>query len=687
MKKSAIVVFLLVFVGPVFAFSQFERDDSLIRRVTEPLSIDGFLDEEIWQLAPEANSLLHIPSDRSDLKRDSTSIRILFNEEFLFIGFRCLDSEPDKIMARTQERDNDLRVDDSVYLLIDVLSERPVYYFLAVNVLGTRSDALIEKEGTGLDPRWNGDWEAACRIQDFGWSAEIAIDLNTLFPMGKLESLGISFSRVVARDISLFWSGILDPMFNLGELGRLPVLVLKGMDDRLRITPYILGDTSRTHYAGGGLDVRFRVSDSLDAQVTFFPDFQNEEADPELMNLTRFELKYPEKRDFFREADYLDRMPLSLFYSKRIGNITGGAHVQGRWGRMELSGLSVLQDTSFQNGDETANFSVFRLARTAGNWTMGVQSSNKLTDGQVWGTVGIDTAYRISPAWRVDGQFAASYGEYESGNLAMALRTAYRNKKLLFHCGYTHLGDKFGENVNPVGFIPDDNRHELDAVLEKTFPVKHKVIGSLLYDSRYDIYWGTDGTLRSWQVDQGLVMETVNRFSIGVYHREEFKLYEKEFRNKQTRMLLGFNLKEDWQKVLLMVSFGNNFDASYDMIEIVKRLKPTEDFIIEYHLTRLKYSRQAKNMPHARSGWIHNLRMVVHMSAKVNGKIYFQYNTKTRVAQGAKQANKRFSLQAFLDFLLSDSLFLQVGTRNTTTEFGLERPDGPTAFCRVQYIF
>ncbi|MBU4253611.1 MAG: hypothetical protein KJ727_03295, partial [Acidobacteria bacterium] len=198
---------------------------------------------------------------------------------------------------------------------------------------------------------------------------------------------------------------------------------------------------------------------------------------------------------------------------------------------------------------------------------------------------------------------------------------------------------------------------------------------------------GTDGTLRSWQVDQGLVMETVNRFSIGVYHREEFKLYEKEFRNKQTRMLLGFNLKEEWQKVLLMVSFGNNFDASYDMIEIVKRLKPTEDFIIEYHLTRLKYSRQAKNMPHARSGWIHNLRMVVHMSAKVTGKIYFQYNTKTRVAQGAKQANKRFSLQAFLDFLLSDSLFLQLGTRNTTTEFGLERPDGPTAFCRVQYIF
>ncbi|MBU4329710.1 MAG: hypothetical protein KKB53_04320, partial [Acidobacteria bacterium] len=62
MKKSAFVVFLLVFVGSVFAFSQFERDDSLIRRVTEPLSIDGFLDEEIWQLAPEANSLLHIPS-------------------------------------------------------------------------------------------------------------------------------------------------------------------------------------------------------------------------------------------------------------------------------------------------------------------------------------------------------------------------------------------------------------------------------------------------------------------------------------------------------------------------------------------------------------------------------------------------------------------------------------------------
>ncbi|MCJ7681059.1 MAG: hypothetical protein MUP70_10070, partial [Candidatus Aminicenantes bacterium] len=136
MRKSVLMVFLLFIVGSMSLFAQFKREENRAKRVVDPPTIDGRLDEEIWQLAPEANSLIHIPAERTDLLRESTSIKILFNDEFLFIGFRCLDSEPNKILAQTRERDNDLRVDDSVYLLIDILGENPVYYFLAVNVLG-----------------------------------------------------------------------------------------------------------------------------------------------------------------------------------------------------------------------------------------------------------------------------------------------------------------------------------------------------------------------------------------------------------------------------------------------------------------------------------------------------------------------------------------------------------------------
>ncbi|MCJ7681749.1 MAG: DUF5916 domain-containing protein, partial [Candidatus Aminicenantes bacterium] len=597
MKKFGAVLFSIIVVFSLLIQAQIERKKIYVKKIDSSIQLDGLFNEQQWISAPDAGIFLHVPSMDESTKTEVTSVRILYDVNSVYIGFTCVDSQPETIMAAVEERDFDLRVDDSVYMMIDTMKNENVYYVFVLNPLGTQSDARVGKSGDNFDPRWNGYWEAAAVRTETGWNAEIAIDLRSLGMEPGAPAIGLSLSRVMPRLSSSFWMGALDPAYNFEMLTTLPVLEFLEGAKRLQVTPFAMAKTGGGEDFTGGVDIVVLPTDTMEIELTANPEFDSTETDQELINLTRFELRHEEKRPFMARVSRSLNTEIPIFYSKRIGDIYGGVRIAGEFGGFELTGMGAQQSDSIYLTEENANFNVFRLDKKEKNWSLGVLTANKLTRGRNSGSTGMDASLTLIKGLKVDGQFAYSYGEYKDGNLAFFIRPSFRTDTFYMHMGYKQLDEHFGENVNPVGFIQDDDRREIDAALVKSFMTGKGTIQEIRYESAYDMFWGKDSTLRSWQIDQGLYLETNTKFTFGVSHSEEFKLYEKEFRNHQSRILLGFNLNENWQSVGLSVTFGKNYDATFDLMQIFKKLKITQGFWVEYDLSRLKWGRQFKLMP------------------------------------------------------------------------------------------
>ncbi|MBU4254832.1 MAG: hypothetical protein KJ727_09590 [Acidobacteria bacterium] len=687
MKKIGGVLFFTLIVFSFLIHAQIERKKIYVKKIESPIQLDGLFNEPEWTSAPDAGVFRHNPGTDESFITEGMSVKILYDENSVYIGFTCLDSQPDTIAATVEERDFDLRVDDSVYILIDTLKSESVYYVFVLNLLETQADARVGKSGENFDPRWNGYWEAAATKTETGWNAEIVIDLRSLGMEPSAPAIGLSLSRVLPRLSSSFWMGALDPAFNFERLTTLPILEFLESAKRLQITPFVMAKTGGDEDFTGGVDIVVLPTDTMEIELTANPEFDSIETNQELVNLTRFELRYEEKRPFMARASRSLDTEIPLFYSKRIGDIYGGVRVAGEFGGFELTGMGAQQSDSIYLTEENANINVFRLDKKEKNWSLGVLTANKLTQGRNSGSTGLDARLTLAKGLEVEGQFAYSYGEYKDGNLAFFIRPSFRTDTFYMHLGYKQLDEHFGENVNPVGFIQDDDRREIDAALVKSFMTGKGSIQEIRYESAYDMFWGKDSTLRSWQVDQGVYLETNNNFTIGVSHSEEFKLYEKEFRNRQSRILIGFNLKDEWQYVGLSVTFGKNYDATFDLMQIFKKLKITQGFWVEYDLSRLKWGREFRLLPHARDAWIHALRFTLKFSDTVNSSIHYQFHNLERFEEGRAVRDFRSNIQIIVTARLLKRILIQGGYRDYTTEFGFIRPEGDLAFLKISYLF
>lgn len=489
--------------------------------------------------------------------------------------------------------------------------------------MGAKSDGMISKDGQRVNYKWNGSWKSFSQKTDSGWSTEVAIELSQIFDdPEKRKVFGLSLSRIVPRLDSIFWKGPLDPAFEFDELGKLKVLDLAEQDlakqeKKAKIIPYIIsniGSGIKTE-TEAGFDVRYAFSQQMSGRLTINPDFATVEPDKEQINLTPFELYLPEKREFFLESAEISQQRIGLFYSKRIGDIYGGVKIQGKTGAYEYSGMSVQTKKDEYPGEDSANFSVFRLKRRSktGRSTIGFTAANKLINKKNKGTAGFDADLYFTNNLKLSTQFAVSYGDYSKSNIAFFLGPSYDSETFHIHLHYTQIGKYFGDNVNNVGFIPDDNRRELDSAVNKTFSFENWIFKRIRYRSNYNIYWGMDGTLRSWQIDEGLFFDLPNKFILSVLHTVEYKLneylpepisvylfdknewvkiYTKDFKNHQTRFKSEF-FGEEWEAFSLSLLSGRNYGSDFKMLEMSKKLKITETLFAEYKVSLLlKYEPQ-----------------------------------------------------------------------------------------------
>lgn len=715
MKKYLLPILYFLFLSiPILA--QERQKETFAIKTNELIVIDGQLNESNWEKAPDARTFIQAPLYREDARKINTFVKILYDESQIYFGILCYDDEPDKIEIGTKKVDQDLRDADSIYVLIDSFVGSYNFFYFGTDIAGSRSDGTISRGRRQVNYNWNGTWKTASQKTDFGWSTEISIDLSCLAKEPeKLNSMGLSLARVVPRlDISVYETDPLESAFYMDELGVQKILELfssdkqidteiqfdkqLGLDKKAGISFHIITkvESGNENNLGAGIDAFYAFSPQMLGQLTIYPDFATVEPDHELVNLTPFELYLPERRSFFQNDLDIYQQPLGLFYSKRIGDIYGGLKLNQKSGGSEFSFISAQTKKNESLNEETANFSVlsFKKKNILNFLTIGVTAANKFVGKKNKGTAGIEADLVFNDKLRFSGQFALSYGDYGKNNSAFFFGPSYDSRNFHIHLHYKQIDKYFGDNVNYVGFIPDDNRKELDSAINKTFSLRGRFLEKIRYRSNYNIYWGMDGALRGWQIDEGLYLDTSSKFTVSVLHTMEYKvneyllepkliymptkvgwaeLYTNSFRNDRTRFSSSFYGGE-WQQFSLFITIGRNFGSKFTMFGITKKLKITDNLFSEYNFYRIKYNSESLY----NSTFIHVLKLTINMSKNLSWKVFYQSNSDI-----GKSNFHVVCAYTFKPPLGTLQLIYQKGA----AEFGEKGNQGNTLFLKLGYMF
>jgi len=349
--------------------------------VEHPPKIDGLLDDTTWQDAPVIDAFTQINPIDGNPPSERTEVRLLYDADTLYLGVRCFDNEPNLIVARSMARDASHDSDDRITFTLDTFADRRNGYIFVVSAAGGKRDGLIESTRTRWE--WDGLWTAKTRVDDLGWTAEIAIPMKTLSFDDAVSAWGFNIERFIRRkNESVRWA---TPTRNSGvavmnDAGEIRNLANLAQGVGLTIKPFL---TAKADLSSGdlkfepGIDIFYKITPSTTAALTINTDFAEAEVDQRRVNLTRFPLFFPEKRAFFLEDSGIfefggiNQSPRP-FFSRRIGIVRGqqqdilaGMRVTGRSGGLRFGVLDVQMKDSPDLGKK--NLGVLRLKHDVGD--------------------------------------------------------------------------------------------------------------------------------------------------------------------------------------------------------------------------------------------------------------------------------------------------------------------------------
>ena len=648
------------------------------RKATKPPVVDGGVGEDEWQAAPPVAGFIQYEPQRGDPSQLKTEARVLYDAGHLYVAFRAWDPEP--ITAQLTQRDADLLRDDAVVLVIDSTNDRRSGYYFITNALGTQADGRISDDGRSSEATWDAPWHSAAMRTDYGWSAEFSIPLSSIrYASGDRQTWGINFGRSRRRNLELsFWSGPLDNQWRVSEAGRLTQLSVPAPVDRIQVVPYALtrAQDGVSPNWDAGIDARYAVTATTAIYGTLYPDFATVEADQEQINLTRFELTLPEKRQFFLEGQeqFNQRFPnrYPTFYSRRIADISAGGKLLGKQGPWTVAFISAESNPS--GTEQSANFSVGRVQRDIlGRSTVAVMASNRRFDNADQGAFSADTSLFFGRTFSMTAQAVKTYGPFGHGTMAFLVRPSYDSSTGHFHVRYGDIGTHVAENLNVIGQIVDDDRRELDSHVTKIVWIRKGAFEQFRYDSNYNVYWSQAGALRRWKGNQAVAFEFRNRMNTRFSWAEEMIEFEKPFRNRQVNVDVGYNTRE-YQSVTTGLEFGRNFDSDYLLWTGAANYKVTQALSAEYSLERLELDPD----PQDQSTWIHVLRANQSFTKDLFLRLFFQTNS----------AIERNNVQAvFVWRYLPPFGTIQIAYQRGTAGFGERSTQGNTLFVKATTVF
>jgi hypothetical protein len=501
---TAVAVFgvsSIVYAQPIdYATAHLERRLPAIR-AHGPITLDGHLGEAEWEGATIATDFIQSEPHEGNRAVEQTEVRILYDDEYVYLGIFARDSQPDRIVVNDLKKDWNPAQSDWVGVVFDTFHDRRNFYNFAVNPLGAKWDAQGMNEGRDVNVNWDGIWDARGRIAENGYYVEVAIPFQTLrFATKSLQTWGMNFMRRTRwRNEDSHWSpvGRVYGFHRMSIAGTLEGIQTSRRSRDFRIKPYALtsgsqvGTARRIGDVDVGLDVKFGLGAGLTWDFTVNTDFSQVEADEQQVNLTRFSLFFPEKREFFLENAGVfqfgpnNRGPTGgrggtspgaqarpntvqndvvLFFSRRIGlsdtgdviPIAGGTRLTGRMGRYSIGALNIQQ--RHDGASQATNVTALRLRRDVfANSDVGIELLNKEAAGGHYNRViGADGNFRffrnlnvntfvaktLSPAAVVGG-----VGE----DTAVHASTTWRDQIWDLKATFITIGDRFNDEL---GFVP-----------------------------------------------------------------------------------------------------------------------------------------------------------------------------------------------------------------------------------------
>jgi hypothetical protein len=346
-----------------------EQYQIVAKPASRPPTVDGVLDEPVWRDAVMFDTFTQQEPTDGAPATERTEVRVLYDAEHLYIGLRAFDSNPDGVIATEMRRDSlQLFEEDNFQIILDTFRDFRSGYMFVTNPLGAKLEQQVFEEGGGnlrgaaanINRDWNGVWDVAARRDAQGWAAEIVIPMVTVRSHdADVQTWGVNFMRSIRRkNEQVYWAPIPKPygLTRVSQGGMLTGMsgVTRGLD--LRLKPFLIAggrrdrldrSVSSSALRDVGLDVKYGLTSNLTLDVTINTDFAQAEVDEQQINLTRFPLFFPEKRDFFLEnsgqfsvGHQGNRRLADLFFSRRIGlsdtgqpiPILGGARMTGKVG-------------------------------------------------------------------------------------------------------------------------------------------------------------------------------------------------------------------------------------------------------------------------------------------------------------------------------------------------------------------
>jgi hypothetical protein len=523
------VIAILHFIQLPQAFAQTPKAQAF--DISERIRIDGKLDEPAWKLAAPIGELIQVLPKEGANPSEKTEVRVLVDGESLYFGITCFDRTPSAIIATQLTRDALLEVDDNISVVIDPFFDQRNGFFFDVNPAGARADGQISNNAEMASLNWDGIWNAHARTTSEGWIAEIVIPFKTLrFKPGQ-SVWGLNIERVIKRhNETNRWSGARQDIWltNLAEAGQLEGLpdVRQGMG--LDIRPYglVVRKEGNDWKVDGGVDVSKNLAPNLNASLTINTDFAETEVDARQVNLTRFDLFYPEKRAFFLEGAgvfetataggtyFPDLIP---FFSRRIGlmeqdgvptevPIIAGGKITGRQSRFNIGVMDVQTDNVDDIGLKSQNLLAARVSRDF--WRQSYVGGI-FTRGNPAGTgdntlIGADARFATSSfkgdknlslslyLLRTDDEFS------DNPDYAGGFSLEYPNDRWFAGIGWKQIGENFNA---ALGFVPRTGIRKTNGMLMFRPRPEKAGIRQLTFHAFPEVITDLHNRVDNWRVD------------------------------------------------------------------------------------------------------------------------------------------------------------------------------------------
>jgi hypothetical protein len=599
-------------------------------RIETPLRIDGALDEDLYRRVAPMTGFIQIEPDDGAVASERTELWLAFDKDNVYVSFKVWDSQMDRLVATEMRRDNGIiwSGNDNIVFVFDTFNDKRSALSFTVNALGGRSDGQVVNEKQ-FNPDWNPVWDLKTGRFESGWTMEAAIPFKSMrYQPGTTQTWGFNASRVKRskNEISMLSpapraqgaQGVEQTAYAARLLGIEAPAQHVSIDLKPYMTSSLNSDmnanprVSNRGRAAVGFDAKYAVTRNLAADVTVNTDFAQVEADQQQVNLTRFSLFFPEKREFFLEnqgtfsfggvavgslnAGQSDA-PI-LFYSRRIGlnagrevPIDAGGRLTGRAGRYSVGAINIQSADEEQSGAVATNFTVARVKRDIlSRSSIGAIVTNRSVSAAGAGrslAYGLDGSFIFFKNLQINTYWART--ENEDALRSTGNQTSYRAQ-------LDYNGDRYGLQVERLG-IGDSFNPEVGFVkrldMFRNFalarfsprPGSRSAIRKYVYQASVDYIENGSGSLETRAITGEFALDFKNADRIGVLYTDAFEFLPVPLRIGSLTLPVGsyafqtvrFNYNMGQQRTVsanLSVDVGSFYDGHKTTLSVARGRVP-----------------------------------------------------------------------------------------------------------------